>query len=82
MIEIFKEFHFDSAHHISMNVPIGHPYSRIHGHSFTATITLRGEADEKTGWVMDFAEVDKAIAKVHSQLDLACENLSQLLESD
>ena len=68
-MDVFKEFHFDAAHHMGMNVPAGHPYGRLHGHSFTACLTLRGEPDKATGWVMDFAEIDKAIDRIRHQLD-------------
>jgi 6-pyruvoyltetrahydropterin/6-carboxytetrahydropterin synthase len=69
MIEIFKEFSFDAAHHLALNVAPGHPHARMHGHSFTATVTLRGEPDPKAGWLVNFEELDKALKQVHGQLD-------------
>ncbi len=69
MIEIFKEFSFEAAHHLAVNVAEGHPYSRLHGHSFKAEIFLRGEPDPKTGWVVDFAEVDRQLQLLRNELD-------------
>jgi len=69
MFDLFKEFHFDAAHHLDMNVEPGHPHSRMHGHSFTAIVTLRGLPDLKTGYVMGFEEFDSALAAVKNQLD-------------
>ena len=47
MFEIFKEFTFEAAHHLAVNVADGHSYSRLHGHSFQVQVLLRGEPDEK-----------------------------------
>lgn len=69
MIEVFKEFTFEAAHHLGANVAPGHPYSRLHGHSFKAEIVLRGEPDPKTGWVVDFAEIDRELQALRAVLD-------------
>ena len=45
------------------------PYSRRHGRSFKAEIFLRGEPDPKTGWVVDFAEVDRQLQALRNELD-------------
>jgi 6-pyruvoyltetrahydropterin/6-carboxytetrahydropterin synthase len=41
MFEIFKEFTFEAAHHLAVNVAEGHRYSRLHGHSFQVQVYLR-----------------------------------------
>lgn len=69
MIEIFKEFHFDAAHHLAPNVGEQHPYARMHGHSFTVRVFLRGEPDNETGWIMSFEDIAKALSAIHDQLD-------------
>ena len=69
MIEIFKEFTFEAAHQLAVNVPNNHPYSRIHGHSFHVKVFLRGNPQPRTGWVTDFAEVDGSIQVIRAQLD-------------
>lgn len=69
MIEVFKEFTFEAAHHLAGNVPPGHPYSRLHGHSFKVEIFLRGEPDPKTGWIYDFAEIDRHLQVLRNELD-------------
>ena len=50
MIEIFKEFTFDAAHQLAANVPPGHIYGGLHGHSFKVEVHVRGTPDQKTGW--------------------------------
>ncbi len=69
MIEVYKEFTFDAAHHLATNVVPGHPYARLHGHSFTVAVYVRGEPDVKTGWIIDLAELEAAIRPVHDLLD-------------
>jgi 6-pyruvoyltetrahydropterin/6-carboxytetrahydropterin synthase len=69
MFEIFKEFTFEAAHHLAVNVTAGHRYSRLHGHSFQVQIVLQGEADEKKSWVCDFHEIEQQITKLCAELD-------------
>ncbi|MAU41455.1 MAG: 6-carboxytetrahydropterin synthase QueD [Kordiimonas sp.] len=68
-MEIYKIFNFDAAHHLACNVPDGHPYSRLHGHSFQAEVFLRGEPDIDTGWIVDFAQIDTALQQLRNELD-------------
>jgi 6-pyruvoyltetrahydropterin/6-carboxytetrahydropterin synthase len=50
-------------------VPAGHKCAKVHGHSFRVEIHLRGNADLRTGWVMDFAYISAAFEPVLDQLD-------------
>jgi 6-pyruvoyltetrahydropterin/6-carboxytetrahydropterin synthase len=66
--EIFKEFTFEAAHRLPF-VPEDHKCSRLHGHSFRVEIHVRGDVDETTGWIMDFADIKSAYKPLHNQLD-------------
>ena len=68
-MDIFKSFTFEAAHHLAPNVAPDHKYARLHGHSFSAEVYLSGEPDPKTGWIVDFAEIDSAIAGLKAELD-------------
>ncbi|MEL6113430.1 MAG: 6-carboxytetrahydropterin synthase [Pseudomonadota bacterium] len=71
-MRIRKSVTFDAAHYLPDALPGGpkdHRYKRIHGHSFTLTITIDGEPDGETGWVQDFEEVTAALGTVRAQLD-------------
>ena len=70
---IAKSFTFDAAHRLP-RVPAGHPCGRMHGHTYTATVTLEGEVGAETGWVVDFGEVRAAFAPLRALLDHACLN--------
>jgi 6-pyruvoyltetrahydropterin/6-carboxytetrahydropterin synthase len=67
-MEIFKVFKFDAAHRLP-HVGPGHKCSQIHGHSFVVEIHLQGLVDPHSGWVMDFADIEKAFNPLHDQLD-------------
>jgi 6-pyruvoyltetrahydropterin/6-carboxytetrahydropterin synthase len=67
-MRIYKEFLFEAAHYLP-SAPIGHPNSRVHGHSFRARIVIDGEPDPETGLVFHFDELAAAIAEAHDTLD-------------
>lgn len=67
-MEIYKEFHFEAAH-LLPNVPAGHKCARLHGHSFQVRLSVRGEASEPSGWVMDFGDLKALFKPVLEQLD-------------
>ncbi len=65
---IVSELRFEAAHRLP-NTPEGHKCRRLHGHSFRCEIHVTGPMDEKTGWVMDFADVREAFKPLYEQLD-------------
>lgn len=67
-MEIFKEFMAESAHRLPF-VPAGHKCGRLHGHSFKIRISVCGEPDPATGWIMDFGDIKSAFAPIYAQLD-------------
>ncbi|TDT14586.1 6-pyruvoyltetrahydropterin/6-carboxytetrahydropterin synthase [Ilumatobacter fluminis] len=67
-MEIFREFTFEAAHRLP-NVSEGHKCGRLHGHSYRIELHVDGEPDERTGWVMDFAEIKQAFAPILDRLD-------------
>ncbi len=73
MFEQSYSFTFEAAHQLGANVPDdpNHPYARVHGHSFVATVTLTAETVGEDGWVADFAAVRAACDGVRDQLDHA-----------
>lgn len=68
MMRIYKEFGFEAAHRLP-TAPIGHPNSRIHGHSFRVRVTVEGEPDPETGLIINFADLEAALMDVKKQLD-------------
>lgn len=72
-VELVKDFRFEAAHWLP-NVPEGHKCRRMHGHSFRGEVAVRGEVDPATGWLMDFADLKKAVDPIIHELDHYCLN--------
>lgn len=66
MIEIKQEFRFDAAHWLAAGAPENR---RMHGHSFQAEVTLRGEPDPATGMLQDFGAVLSVVGAIGERLD-------------
>lgn len=67
-MEIFKEFTIEAAHRLP-HVPEDHKCSRLHGHSFKIEIHVSGKIQERSGWIMDFADIKKKFQPLYDQLD-------------
>jgi 6-pyruvoyltetrahydropterin/6-carboxytetrahydropterin synthase len=67
MIEIAQQFGFDAAHYLEEAPSASN--RRLHGHSFYAEVTLRGEPDSLKGWVRDFTEINDVLFGIRNQLD-------------
>lgn len=68
MIELSKSFYFEAAHTLHRKIDAA-PSRRIHGHTYRAEITLRGEPDPANGMLIDLAFFVKALESVRDQLD-------------
>lgn len=72
-MRIFKEFSFDSAHHLP-NVPSGHKCGRIHGHTYRLRVWCQGEPGIESGWVVDYGDIALHVGSVLLDLDHKCLN--------
>jgi 6-pyruvoyltetrahydropterin/6-carboxytetrahydropterin synthase len=67
-MDLFNIFHLECARRLP-NLPDGHPCARVHGHSFRVEVHVSGPLDQRLGWVLDFADVERAWTPVRSALD-------------
>lgn len=67
-VRLVQAFRFEAAHRLPQ-VPTGHKCARLHGHSFKVEVAVRGPVDERTGWLVDYADLEAAWAPLHAQLD-------------
>lgn len=67
-MEIYKAFTIEAAHRLP-NLPESHKCYRLHGHSFKIEVHVTGEVDQKTGWIMDFADISAAFKPLFERLD-------------
>ncbi|MFZ5608677.1 MAG: 6-carboxytetrahydropterin synthase QueD [Pseudomonadota bacterium] len=72
-MKITQAFSFEAAHRLP-NVPTTHRCHGMHGHSYRVELTLDGPVDARTGFVVDFFDVEKAFAPLLAQLDHKCLN--------
>lgn len=67
-MDIFKVISIEAAHRLP-NVPPGHKCERLHGHSYRVEIHVSGRVGRETGWVIDFADIQKAFQPLYDELD-------------
>ena len=79
-IELAREYRFEAAHRLP-RVPAGHKCARLHGHSFKFEILLEGEVDERTGFLIDFGDVDAIVQPLVQRLDHSFLNELEGLEN-
>lgn len=66
--ELERSYRFEAAHHLP-HVAESHACRRLHGHSYRIDVTVTGRAGKRSGWVVDFADIDAVVEPVCAQLD-------------
>jgi 6-pyruvoyltetrahydropterin/6-carboxytetrahydropterin synthase len=67
-MEIYKSFSFDSAHFLPF-VEEDHKCRRMHGHTYTLKVYIKGLPDPKMGWIMDFKKLKEVVNPFIDELD-------------
>lgn len=68
MYRIGKEFYFAASHQLT-DLPEGHPCTNLHGHNYVVTLELASEELDKTGFIIDFKELDALKHWIDTTLD-------------
>jgi 6-pyruvoyltetrahydropterin/6-carboxytetrahydropterin synthase len=69
MWELTKSFTFEAAHTLPITT-LGEASQEIHGHSFRAEVTVRGNTtNPDTGMVVDFGVLTQRLAEIQKMLD-------------
>lgn len=68
MFELSKQFRFDAAHTLEREID-AEPSRRIHGHSYRAEVTVRGDADQASGMVVDLGLFQRLLTEARNGLD-------------
>ncbi|MBL9026864.1 MAG: 6-carboxytetrahydropterin synthase [Myxococcales bacterium] len=66
--ELVHTVRFESARRLP-KVPAGHPCGNVYGLAFYLDIHVEGRLDPATGWVFDFAEIEKAMKPLFDRID-------------
>lgn len=68
VFELERSYRFEAAHYLP-HVAESHACKRLHGHSYRLDVIVIGSADKRTGWVIDFADIDAVVEPVRARLD-------------
>ena len=79
-MDIYKIFKIESARSLP-NLPDGHPCKNVHGHSFKIIITVTGDIQKDSGFVIDFKDLVAAFQPIHKLLDHSYLNEIEGLEN-
>lgn len=66
--KLSQKFYFEAAHTLDRQID-AEGSRRIHGHTYDAEITIKGQPDPVTGMVMDIGMVRREITRVRGMLD-------------
>ena len=66
--EISQRFFFDAAHTLRRKIET-ELSARIHGHTYTAEVAVRGKPDAESGMVVDLGLLRNALAALRERLD-------------
>lgn len=67
-LELTQEFYFEAAHTLARDYETASSV-RIHGHTYHAAITVRGERNVATGMIIDLAALRAHIEAIRNMLD-------------
>lgn len=79
-MEVYKIFAIEAARSLP-NLPDGHPCKNIHGHSFKIIITVEGDIQKNSGFVMDFGDIDLVFNPIKKIIDHSYLNKIKGLEN-
>lgn len=79
-MEVHRAAWFEAAHYLHKCAE-GQGYTQLHGHSFKVVVTLRGVAQGDNCWVEDLAAIGDALTTIRNELDHACLNEIEGLET-
>jgi len=68
IVSILKRFTFDSAHRL-IGLPENHPCGKLHGHTYSVEIEVKGTINSETGWLVDFGEIKRIVKPLINHLD-------------
>lgn len=68
VFRLYKDFSFEAAHQLK-KVPVGHQCGRLHGHSYRVRVHCEGVLDPDKEWVVDYADIAKAVRPITESLD-------------
>ena len=65
---VYREYYINSARFLP-NLKASHICSNLHGHTYNIKVSVKGDVDSASGFVIDVFEIDKYFKKVHKEID-------------
>jgi 6-pyruvoyltetrahydropterin/6-carboxytetrahydropterin synthase len=67
-VRLSRQFQFEASHALS-HLPASHPCHSLHGHSYGVSVEVSGDVDEASGFLVDYADIHKAVKPIIDVLD-------------
>ncbi len=67
-VTLTKQFRFEASHRLD-HLPVDHPCHNLHGHSYQVEVTLTGDVNPATGFLIDYADIKRSVQPIIDQLD-------------
>ena len=67
-VRLSKQFFFEASHRLEHLGP-EHPCYNLHGHSYRVEVEVYGDVAEKTGFLIDYADIKKIAQPIVDRLD-------------
>jgi 6-pyruvoyltetrahydropterin/6-carboxytetrahydropterin synthase len=67
-VRLSHQFHFEASHRLSHLGP-DNPCYPLHGHSYRVEIVVSGDVDERTGFLIDYADLQRIVLPIIKPLD-------------
>jgi 6-pyruvoyltetrahydropterin/6-carboxytetrahydropterin synthase len=68
LYELSQRFDFEAAHMLDRDID-AEPSRRIHGHTYYAEVTVKGDPDPRTGMLLDLGDLRRHLVNVRNLLD-------------
>ena len=65
---VYREYYINSARYLP-KLDDSHICSKLHGHTYNIKIFVKGEINQKTGFVVDAFDIDRKFKKIHNEID-------------
>ena len=67
-VTLHHEFRFEASHRLT-HLPADHPCHPLHGHGYRVIVEVTGEVDADTGFLLDYADIERAVDPLIARLD-------------
>tara|TARA_B100000131_G_scaffold314432_1_gene351251 strand:+ start:787 stop:1143 length:357 start_codon:yes stop_codon:yes gene_type:complete len=65
---VYREYYINSARFLP-NLESSHICSNLHGHTYNIKVSVKGDVNPKSGFVIDAFEIDNHFEKVYKEID-------------